>query len=225
MTYALFSDLHADEVGLAKLQKHTAFQNADNRVCLGDAINVHDEKSAQSFYRKVRSICDDMVVGNHEAVLTGACDISLFNPKWHESILESKKQLEEKQPEFIRELKKLPASLTLGEAVARHASFDPKSPWQHVRYTEDVQSQADYLPAQVHFLGHGHIPYIAWKSEGFWYYQRQIYDKLFRLDPKTQYVINIGSILGSREMRKFEKTFLVYDTKGTVTFYNLGEAL
>lgn len=225
MIYALFSDVHADSAGLAALKSHSAFQDADTRVCLGDAINAQDIQSAHMSFDAVRNVSDVMVMGNHEAVLVGKCAVEVFSPKVRPALTTAIAYHSEHSSDFVKMLADLPMDVVLGDAVAVHASFDPANPWHHVRYTEDVQAQADTLPKQVNFLAHGHVPFIAWLDGGLWYYERQIYNCTFQVNKYTKYLINTGSVLGSREMRQYEKTFLTYDTAtAQVTFYNLGES-
>ncbi|HSX06273.1 MAG TPA: metallophosphoesterase family protein [Candidatus Saccharimonadia bacterium] len=222
MKHALFSDLHASEVGLTKLLAHPAFKGAHKRICLGDVINAHDITTAAEYFVRVKDASDLILRGNHEAVLTGQCDIAVFNPRVREAISNAKKQLETENGSLLQELSALVSTYALGDMQLTHGSFNTANPWKHVRYTEDVQAEEGYMPSNVCVTAHGHIPFIAWQEEGLWYYQRQLYDSPFLLKRDTKWYVNTGSILGSREMRAYERTFLVYDDEArTVTFHNL----
>lgn len=222
MRYAFFSDLHASEEGLKRLSEHDEFLSTDQKVCLGDIINAHQPESAKEYYDKVEAISDIIVSGNHEAFLAGKCDADIFSPKIRSSLVESKERLQESDPNLLDRLAKLPDTALIDGAWVTHASFDPDKPWTHVRYTEDVQKQAPFLKRDLSIIGHGHIPFIAWVEDGLWYYQRQIYNTVFNLKDDATYLLNAGSILGSREMRERERTFLIYDdTNKSIIFYNL----
>lgn len=224
MKYAFFSDIHNSNEGFTKLVQHPSFINAEKKVCLGDVINAHQHEGMIDFYNKVKSEVDIIICGNHEAVLIDECPAEVFNEKARHQIKDVKKALKQ-FPEFLEELKSLPESFEADGLKAVHASFESSNPWKHIRYTEDVQEQAVYLPEHLNIVGHGHIPFIAWIEQGYWYYQRQIYGHTFKLGDLTQYVINCGSILGSREMRQYERTFVSYDDiEKTIEFVNVEAA-
>lgn len=223
MIYALYSDIHNDRDGWRRLSRHQAFLTADRRICLGDVINAHMPEEAIKFYRQVAKASDAVVLGNHEAIFTGKCDIATFHPRLSQKLSQAKTWLTATEPQLVKEFARLPQRINLGEeAVATHGSFSADNPWRHIRYIEDVADEAAHTSARIAFLGHGHIPFIAYKKEGYWFYDRQAYRKPFLLDSDTPYIINIGSVLGSREMRWHEKTFVAYnDEIPCVTFYEL----
>lgn len=223
MIYALYSDIHNDRDGWRLLSQHQAFLAAGKRICLGDVINAHMPEEAIAFYRQVAKASDAIVLGNHEAVFTGKCDIATFHTRLSQKLAQAKTWLAAAEPQLVEEFLRLPRRINLGkEAVATHGSFCADNPWRHIRYIENLADEAVYAPARIAFLGHGHIPFIAYKKKGYWFYDRQIYNKPFLLDDDIQYIINVGSVLGSREMRWHEKTFATYDDEvSCVTFYEL----
>lgn len=221
MRHAYFSDVHLSEEGFSKLIAHEEFINSDKKICLGDIFNATEPETAKDFFFKVKQYTDSILLGNHEAVFIGKCDPAIFNEKVQKKIQDSLDYFSQ-DPEFLQELSNLPEYYENENVSARHASFDDAKPWHHVRYTEDVQAQTVHLPNKINIVGHSHIPYIAWQENDFWYYQRQIYGVSFTLDDDKVYVVNTGSILGSREMRQYERTFLVFDDEAnSITFHNL----
>lgn len=219
--YALFSDVHADREGLDLLKRHPQFLKADKRICLGDSFNAHAHTDAMSYFDEIMSITDNFLLGNHEGVLIGESNVTDFNPKMRKQIIAAQQYFAYQHTEFIERLRQLPKSLVIDEVHMTHASFDPANQWKHVRYIEDVQDQERLLPGNVCITAHGHIPFIAWKDK-YWFYQRQIYGEQFILDSDKTWFINTGSVLGSREMRWLERSFLTYDSElRRVAFFNL----
>jgi predicted phosphodiesterase len=220
MKYLVFSDLHNDEAGLAAVERF-ASQSEYTKICLGDVINAH-QKIAPDYFQRVTTFADIVLLGNHEAVLTGRCDVDVFNSKLHSMIEESRQKMTG-YPEIVKVMQALPQEHLTTKAAFTHASFNASRPWRHVRYIEDLNDELQYLPRHINFIGHGHIPFIAWQKDGLWFYERQLYGKTFKLEPETKYIVNSGSLLGSREMRWHEKTHLVFDDdEQTVHFYNTG---
>lgn len=222
MKYLVFSDVHADEAGLQALQASPAFKDCQ-KIFLGDSFMAQDTATL-GFFDKVKSVSDLMILGNHEAVYIDRCTPALFNPKWREPIEKAKPEVQAHQSVLLDELRGLEQQYATAEAAFAHGSFDPDNPWGRVRYIEDLESERPHLPKKINFLAHSHIPFIARYEDGLWYYERQIYDKPFTLKDDLTYIINTGSLLGSREMRQFEKTYLVYDEDSrTVQFFNVAE--
>lgn len=220
MKYAVFSDIHGSTEGWRAMLKHPVFHKTDKKICLGDVIEFNED--CIRFYEEVQQIADTIILGNHEAVLTGECNITVFNPKVHDDIRCTESFIENNYPEFLSTIKELPRQLIEQSIAFTHGSFNGSAPWNHIRYIEDLKEEAGYLPERINFEGHGHIPFIAWVEDGLWYYQRQIYDTTFHLKPDVSYIINAGSILGSREMRWLERTYLVFDSvELTINFYKV----
>jgi predicted phosphodiesterase len=219
MNYLIFSDIHSNREGWEALKTHPLFVTS-RRICLGDVLDATDPD--ETFFDEVSSNVDSVLLGNHEAVLIGQCEIEVFNPNVRQQIQENIKAVPSK---LLEQIKKIPRNLTEAGASLTHASFNPSTPWKHIRYIEDLNSQAPHLHARVNILGHGHIPFVAWVEDGLWYYERQIYNREFHLNKDTTYIINCGSLLGSREMRHRERTCLVFNPdEQVISFLNFGQA-
>jgi len=226
MIYAFFSDLHSKLPVLDSLVKHHQFASADKRIYLGDAFNIHEVISAKDSYKQVSSLADVMVLGNHEAMVTGECDETVFSNKTIANRMLTSRDELLKDDEFLSELKTLPIEYSESDFAATHASFNPDDRWAHVRYIEDLKTQEPYLKNRLNIVAHGHIPFVAWKQDSLWYYQRMVYSKPFCLKNGTTYLVSTGSLLGSRELRQYERTFMVYDdAKSELEFINIGEQL
>ena len=220
MKIALFSDLHGDASGLELLLKHEQFIKSDERICLGDVVEFKD--ACWEYYERLAQADVTIIKGNHEAVLTGECDVTVFNPKVHAAIERAKEDVRRTKPEFLDTLRALPMRLERDGAFFTHGSFQPQTPWKHIRYIEDLAAEAAHTPGRITFLAHGHIPFVAWQENGLWFYERQLYGRTFQLERDQPYILNTGSILGSREMRWLEKTYLLFDSDAqTATYYNL----
>ncbi len=221
MRYLVFSDLHGSDSGWTALQNHPEFsRDGQKRVCLGDVVEFDD--NYRNYYQAVAAKSDVVILGNHEAVLTGASPVERFNPKVHEAILATKADAEQHHPDLLATFQALPQQLREGDVSFTHGSYNPVDIWKHVRYIEDLKDEQPHLPSRFNFLAHGHIPFVAWLENDLWYYQRQIYAQPFTLDGPGPYIVNSGSILGSREMRQHERTFLTYDPDTQqLIFYNL----
>lgn len=222
MRYGVFSDLHSDAAGLDALLRHKSFIDSDKKLCLGDVITANDQ-SAPSYYARVEEIADTILLGNHEAILADRCSMDVFtNHDIHQSIANTKAHLANQDPAFLQTLAHLPTRHLTDTAAFTHASFNPEDPWRHIRYIEHLASEAAHAPRDIVVLGHGHIPFIAWLEDGLWFYERQIYNRTFTLKPSVRYILNVGSILGSREMRWHEKSFLVFDDEAlAINFYKV----
>jgi len=220
MSYLIFSDIHNDREGYEKLTAVSDFASAA-KICLGDILNAHQQID-EEFFHRVRKDADYVVMGNHEAVLINRCGPEVFNENLYADIDANRQNVMAHHQYLVQELQNLQQVLVLDDVAFTHGSFDKDTPWRHVRYIEDVQAEQPYATHKINFLGHGHIPFIAWFEDGLWFYERQIYNKTFELKRDIRYIINCGSVLGSREMRWHEKTYVLFDPeRQIITFHNL----
>lgn len=218
MKYLIFSDCHGDWKAINSLLNQKKYSDY-YKICLGD-ISEFDENLIKC-YEYVEKNTNLIIKGNHEAILIGGISIKSFDKRVYPAIKSTIKKLK-KGNTFLKKIKQLPNIKIMDNVAFTHGSFDKKNIWKPIRYIEDVKEEEKYLPKKINFIGHGHIPFLAWKENSLWFYEKQIYKKTFILNTNKTYLINVGSLLGSREMRWYEKTFLVYDSESnSLIFHNL----
>jgi predicted phosphodiesterase len=190
MNIAVFSDLHANLAATKAVLEDCRPRGIGEFWCLGDIVGYGLQPG--EVLAIVREICSRVVMGNHDHYL-GADQAARkrFYAEAAAALEFARKEITAADLDFlsclpITETLKL-AGRTVGLA---HGSYAQASFWEFA--TAEVSDANDELAGakncSIILVGHSHIPSVN-GSENI-----PNYDEWFTLEPKKQYLINVGSI-------------------------------
>lgn len=205
MRYAIVSDLHGNlrawNAVLADLHR----QRADIVVCLGDVVGYGPNPS--EVLNGVRSVCENFVMGNHDAATVGKMDYSIFNDHARQAIDWTIDALNPEAKEF---LSKVPLSIEAGENFFVHAEIvDPK----RFDYIWDSTIAKENFAAnkhQVTFVGHTHQPKIFEQDKKG--DVTELPDNDIHLAQDKRYIVNVGSVGEPRDPDDLRGRYVIYDS-------------
>ena len=192
MRLLVFSDVHANATALEAALEACA-GHWEQAVCLGDIVGYGPDPN--EVVSRVRSLVGGIVRGNHDKAVSGAADLEDFNPAARAAIEWTRAQL---LPENIGYLRNLPGGPLLIDGIALvHGAVQDED--EYVFTPDRALDGILTSPRSVTFFGHTHI------QGGFSYEGESVNSiassrhpeanlTVLRLQPKTRYLLNPGSI-------------------------------
>lgn len=178
MRIAILSDIHANLEALTVALRNIEEEKPDTIVCLGDIVGYG--ANPNECVDLVRTHCDVVLLGNHDAALVTPSLVTYFNSlartaiHWTSHII---------QAEAIDWLRSLPLTAQLGEILFVHASPTHPEAWEYIVDRNDALQHFPSFHEQLCFVGHSHIPGIYSPNGEETVLQRT-----------KRYIINVGSI-------------------------------
>lgn len=207
MKTIIFSDLHANILGLNKIIDFALAENIKNIYCLGDIVGYHSYPSECIRLLQEHSI--PTIKGNHEALLLDEINgFDRISVRAKHSLTHTRRLLKREE---INYLAQLPFSLTLKSHIHLvHANYDNLT--QTINTVEKAGKVFEYMirhNIRLTFLGHTHRPgaYMTDKIT------REVVPVNFRqklsLRDDKYYIINPGSAGESRH--NLPLSFILFD--------------
>ena len=104
MRYLILSDLHANDEALTAVLRRVKRKTFDRVVCLGDFVGyAADPNKVLDRFRKLRKTTIS-VRGNHDKVVSGVDEGSLFNPPALEAARWTTDRLSKQNMDFLKKL-------------------------------------------------------------------------------------------------------------------------
>lgn len=206
MRLAIISDVHGNWEAFQAVLEDIQTQDIDKTVSLGDLIDYGpDSELIVQEYRR-REITG--VLGNHEQALFDPDLPESLVPAAYDSFQITRRQL---SPESIQWLQNLPASLVVGKIRLVHG-LPPDSAIDYIDYVplHILRYVFQSYPEFICFVGHTH-------RVALYEYTPRDYVKItelpenYKLNPKSRYIINAGSVGQPRDPDKRAK-YVIYDT-------------
>ena len=192
MRLLVFSDVHANATALEAALEACAGR-WERAVCLGDVVGYGPDPN--EVVERVRTLVSTIVRGNHDKAVSGISDLEDFNPVARAAVEWTRSRL---RPENVRYLRSLPAGPveTDGAALVHGAVEDED---EYVFAANQAMTSLLASPRPITFFGHTHI------QGGFSYDGAAVgvvepslksgtKFSVVRLEPKTRYLLNPGSI-------------------------------
>jgi len=192
MRLLLFSDVHANATALEAALKACA-GHWDRALCLGDIVGYGPDPN--EVVDRVRPLVSAIVRGNHDKAVSGASDLDDFNPVARAALEWTRSQL---VPENIQYLRDLPGGPLAIDGIALvHGSVNDED--EYVFAPAQALDGILTSPRRVTFFGHTHM-------QGGFSYDGENVQRIelrpntgvtlvtLRLEPKTRYLLNPGSI-------------------------------
>lgn len=220
MRYAVFSDVHAYPPALEKVLADADAQRADVKICLGDVVGYGpDPVGAVSL---CKTVCDAVVVGNHDAAVARRIDARAFIARAQEAVNWHRGKLSAADIEWLAGL---PMSEVREDFVAVHGELHLRdghlaAGFGYVLEAFGADTVFAALPPEIGivFIGHTHVADV-WMQRGPGMV-RQAMPADFVRTPGTRYIVNVGAVGYPRFER--ETTYVIYDSaSGTVSFRHL----
>jgi predicted phosphodiesterase len=201
MKYAIIADIHANLEAFQIVLEDAQKQKVTHYACLGDVVGYNaNPKECLEIVRKMNIPC---VKGNHDEYCSTEDTLEGFNPAAAEAVYWTRGQLDDKERQWLRELKysRMVANFTLV-----HATLDAPERWGYVFDKLAAAASFPYQNTQVCFFGHTHVP-VAFMRDTV--VRGGTYSK-FKIDTAKKYFINVGAVGQPRDNNP-KAAYVVYD--------------
>ncbi len=212
MRYAIISDIHGNLHAMESVAEDIAQRNIDLTICLGDIIGYGPKP--QETADLVRSVCRYFIMGNHDAVIAGYMDPSLFNPAACFAIEWTARQLNEETIAFIRDM---PFELDGSNFACCHGEFMVPSRYGYILTSEDAIESFAANNKHILFTGHSHVP-LYYTMVDNQTPEPHKPSKKVKLDANTRYIFNVGSVGQSRDS-DLRSCYCIYDSEAETIEY------
>jgi predicted phosphodiesterase len=211
MRYAIISDLHANLQAWKAIELDIRSNRVDYTVCLGDVVGYgpNPAEVLQSVHRSVNAF----VLGNHDAVVCGKLDDTLFNDRAQESIRWTRTQL---GINAIRFLGEFPLTLTGPGFRCTHGDFAVPAQFNYVVTAGDALPSWAAAGEPLLFAGHTHDPALFLLGPSGIPRTVEIQD--FSIEEGKRYFVNFGSAGHPRDGDP-RASYGIYDTDSQAVFW------
>jgi len=187
MQYAIVSDIHANLQAWNAVLLDIRSLDLDKIICLGDLVGYGPNPA--EVLESVHGNVDYLVLGNHDAVVCGKLDPSLFNESARGIIEWTERRLNKEAVSF---LKSLPLSLDGRTFRCAHGDFGDPAAFNYIIDPEDASPSWHAVENQLLFVGHTHHPAIFLLGESGT--PRVVDPQDFVLEPEKRFLVNVGSV-------------------------------
>ncbi len=216
MRLGIFSDVHSNLEALQAVCDAYKDLNIDRYICLGDIVGYG--ASPNQCCEIVREMASVVVLGNHDAAVSGRMEYSYYYDAAREALDWCAAQLE---PDHLAWLKGLDYVARLDEICFSHGN--PLFP-EEFEYIFTLEQAAELLPrlddmADVNFIGHSHLTKSFALASGE---VNEVVARRFGLRRHRKYVITDGSVGQPRDYDN-RACFTVFDTETRIFEYHRAE--
>ncbi len=215
MRYAIVSDIHANRQAWEETLNDILKWGVDATVCLGDIVGYGP--MPEPVLESVCEYADDIVIGNHDAVIGGRSSPELFGAHALKSLEWTQSRLDEASVRFLGDL----PSLIEGDgfALAHAEVLDPEM-FGYIENPTDARLNFESCSYPLVFVGHTHYPEIYALDMGTSAVQRIPCQDIV-LASDHRYLINVGSVGDPRDGTR-EASYCIFDDEArTVVFRKL----
>ena len=187
MRYALVSDIHANLQAWNAVLLDIRSRKIDRIICLGDIVGYGPDPAR--VLESVHANIDHLVLGNHDAVLCGKMDASLFGEAPRKIIDWTRGQLTQDAVTFLRSF---PLTLRAPGFRCAHGEFGDPGSFEYIIDPEDAVPSWNSVEEQLLFVGHTHRPAIfLLGSSGA---PHMVTAQDFVVEAGKRYIVNVGSV-------------------------------
>jgi diadenosine tetraphosphatase ApaH/serine/threonine PP2A family protein phosphatase len=211
MLYALVSDIHANLQAWTAVLLDIRSQKVGRIICLGDVVGYGP--SPAEVMRSVHGNVNDLVLGNHDAVICGKMDPELFTGTARDIVLWTRDQLNSNAMRFLRGC---PLSLTDGFFRCAHGDFSQPAAFNYILEPADALPSWQAVDNQLLFVGHSHVAalYLLGQSGQ----PHVIAPQDFEIEEGKRYIVNVGSV-GQPRDGEARACYCLYDTATRSVFW------
>jgi predicted phosphodiesterase len=211
MRYAIISDLHANLQAWKAIDLDIRSSRVDYTICLGDVVGYgpNPVEVLQSVHRSVNAF----VMGNHDAVVCGKLDDSLFNEGAQISIRWTRSRLGAQAVRFLGEF---PLTLTGPGFRCTHGDFAAPAQFDYVLDAEAARPSWAAVNEPLLFAGHTHDPALFLLGPSG--IPRTVDVQDFAIEEGKRYFVNFGSAGHPRDGDP-RASYGIYDTDQQAVFW------
>ena len=214
MRVAIVSDIHANWQAWCAVRDDFTRRRVDTVICLGDIVGYGP--NPVETLADVRSVCANIVLGNHDAAAAGIADLEIFSERARRSAEWTATQL---PGDAIGALFDLPLTIENDDALFTHADCAAPEQWGYVETVGDARKNFDAVAHRFVFLGHTHFPEVfALGPDGMISESRP---ETLRLESGSRYIINVGSVGDPRDETEFASYAIFDEEAQRVEFYKI----
>ena len=205
MRLAILSDIHGNYEAFKQVLIDLDKANVDSEICLGDCIGYGpepEETIREVMQRKIPSI-----LGNHEMAAVDASQLSWFNPLARRSLEKTIRMLSSTSLDFIS---RLPFYRIASQARFVHG-FPPESAQTYLfqKKAPELRKAFETMEERICFLGHTHTLELI-RYDGRQVDRMTLNEGENRLDDKSRYIVNVGSVGQPRDGTNHAK-YVIWD--------------
>ena len=191
MDIAIISDIHGNLEAL-----NTALAEIDNMgveeiICLGDIVGYGADPAA--CIALIRSRCQVVILGNHDAAAIGSQDIKYFNEFARLAVRWTQTGLSQDERTY---LESLPYFEKRNGMHLVHGTPQNPEKWDYIFSDYDTLNQFSAIDGDICFVGHSHVPGIYTESGS---------------ESAPKRIVNVGSI-GQPRDRDPRLCFALFNT-------------
>jgi diadenosine tetraphosphatase ApaH/serine/threonine PP2A family protein phosphatase len=210
MTTVLLSDIHANLEALQAVLVEIDARRPRRVLCLGDVVGYG--ASPNECLDLVRSRCDVVLLGNHDAAASGGPEAARFNIYARAAAEWTSKVLTRENREYLQ---KLPLTSPQGSFLCVHASPAMPRDWEYLLDRFDAEPQFAYFTEPVCFIGHTHQPAIFQADPGG---TKSLPVGTMRLEHGRRYIVNVGSVGQPRDRDPRACFVVLHEGSGEVEY-------
>ena len=188
MRAAIISDVNSNLAALETVLSAIQSEQVDELWCLGDLVGygANPEECVAALWGR----CDVTLAGNHDLVVAGSLDMSVFAHDAGTAVRWTAKVLSETAMEQLKSLR--PFGEREGVELYHASIRDPV--WE---YVVDPGTAAACLALQTHdlaLIGHSHVPLVYGAAQGEMVLAGYAEEGTVQMAEGTRYLINPGSV-------------------------------
>jgi len=193
MRVAIISDIHANLQALQAVLQDIKQNNIDSIVCLGDIVGYGPRP--KQVLEEVTCRTENIILGNHDAVIGNRLNPNEFNDNAHEAIDWTRECLGDDSARFFG---KVPTTLQFDDVLCVHAEAAEPENWNYITNPESALPSFLNTDADLIFMGHTHLPGIfSFDPATEQVIQTPPQDTFF--NPHQRHLINVGSVGDPRD--------------------------
>ena len=193
MRVAIISDIHANLQALQAVLLDIKQNNIDSIVCLGDIVGYGPRP--KQVLEEVTCRTENIILGNHDAVIGNRLNPNEFNENAHEAIDWTRNCLGDDSAKFFG---KVPTTLQFDDILCVHAEAAEPENWNYITTPESALPSFLTSDASLIFMGHTHLPGIfSFDPATQQVTQTPPQDSFF--NPHQRHLINVGSVGDPRD--------------------------
>ena len=201
MKFAIIADIHANLEAFQAVLADIKEQKCTHYACVGDVVGYGP--NPKECLKIVRDMGMPCVKGNHDEYCSVDEQLDGFNAHAAEAVGWTRKQLNEDERQWLRDLKYF-RMVTSFSMV--HATLDGPQRWGYVFDKLAAAASFTYQNTAVCFFGHTHVPVAFIRDKDV---RGGTYSK-FKVDPVKKYFVNVGSVGQPRDNNP-KAAYVVYD--------------
>ncbi|NOQ23550.1 MAG: metallophosphoesterase [Candidatus Aegiribacteria sp.] len=199
MLIRMISDIHSNLQALEAVLTDPPGKEADRTFCLGDIVGYGADPSM--CIERVRSECEIVVLGNHDAGVAERVPLDRFNKEGATAIRWTRSVLIQNEKDWLSQL---PYYTEYEDFFLCHSyPADPES-WTYVLRRNHALESMSVRQGYISLIGHTHLP-GCWMEDGN-------YTEASKGDFSKVRIVNVGSV-GQPRDRDSRAAYLLIDTE------------